>query len=351
VFANDWRWQISPTVRLDGQFLLTQIDQSSVTTKDTGGVLRLSAMPSDQLQHIATFTHLGDELNFNDAGYMPRNSLNRLNLESSYRRSDLPADSAAAAVTWETEAMLRTNDDGDRLTSYVELQRTAELRAGGTYLVELRAQTAGYDDQIARGNGKVWIEARPWLFAEYASARRGKWQYTLGAWLMQEGMGGFAFQPEITLAYSVSDRLTLDGEIWPRWSRDWLIWQDGDRLARYRRSQWNTSLNVNWFPKARHELRAKLQWFAIDAHEGSAYRIGARGRLVGDGAAEDFSVNSFGLQLRYRYELASQSELYLVYSRGGFEEREQRDDSGDLFVDALSLRDADQFLAKLRYRF
>ncbi|GMV29661.1 MAG: hypothetical protein AMXMBFR59_17860 [Rhodanobacteraceae bacterium] len=353
VFANDWRWQITPTVRLDGQFLLTRIDQSSVATQDTGGVLRLSAMPGEQWQHTATLTHLGDEVNFNDAGYMPRNSLNRLSLESSFRRNDLPAGSAAAAVTWESEAMLRTNDHGDRLTSYLELQRTAELRAGGSYLVELRAQTAGYDDQIARGNGKVWIGARPWLFAEYASARRGKWQYTLGAWLLQEGLGGWAFQPEITLAYSVSDRLTLDGEIWPRWSRDWLIWQDGDRLARYRRSQWHTSLNVNWFPKAKHELRAKLQWFAIDAHAGSAYRIGPRGRLArtAAGEADDFSVNSFGLQMRYRYELANQSELYLVYSRGGYEERDQRDDSGTLFADALSLRDADQFLVKVRYRF
>ncbi|HSX59329.1 MAG TPA: DUF5916 domain-containing protein [Tahibacter sp.] len=351
VLANDWRWQLTPSVRLDGQFLLSQIDQSGTTTSDTGGVLRLSAMPNEQLQHTATFTHLGDELDFNDAGYMPRNSLNRLLWESSYKRSDLPADSAVAALTWEAEAMLRTNDRGDRLTSYLELQRTAELRAGGSYLFELRAQAAGYDDQISRGHGKVWIESRPWMFAEYASARRGKWQYTLGAWWMQEGMGGWAFQPEITLAYAVSDRLTLDGEIWPRWSRDWLIWLDGDRLARYRRSQWNTSLNVNWFPKAKHELRAKLQWFAIDAHEGSAYRIGARGRLVADGQAGDFSVNNFGLQLRYRYELAAQSELYLVYSRGGAEERDQRDDSGELFVDALSLRDADQFLAKLRYRF
>lgn len=351
VFANDWRWQLSPTLRLDGHFLLSQIDQSSVATTDTGGVLRLSAIPSDTLQHTATLTHLGDALNFNDAGYMPRNSLNRLHWESSYKRSDLPADSAAASVTWDAEAVLRTNDHGDRLTSYAELQRTAELRAGGSYLFELRAESAGYDDQIARGNGLVWIEPRQWLFAQYASARRGKWQYTLGAWFLEEGQSGRAFQPEITLAYSVSDRLTLDGEIWPRWSRDWLIWLDGDRLARYRRSQWNTSLNVNWFPKARHELRAKLQWFAIDAHEGDAYRIGSGGRLVADGGADDFNVNSFGLQLRYRYELASQSELYLVYSRGGFEERDQRHDSGELFVDALSLRDADQFLAKLRYRF
>ena len=77
-----------------------------------------------------------------------------------------------------------------------------------------------------------------------------------------------------------------------------------------------------------------------------------RGRLLADTAgADDFSVNSFGVQLRYRHELGPQSEFYLVYSRGGEERRERHDDSGDLFLDALSLRDADQVLAKLRYRF
>jgi hypothetical protein len=351
VLANDWRWQIAPSLRLEGQLLLSQIDQSGVTSKDSGGVLRLTATPSENLQHTAILTHLGDALDFNDAGYMPRNNFNRAYWESSYKRNDLPADGATASVTWRGIGMYRANDDGDRLNSYGYLTRNAEFRAGGAYFLELRVDSAGYDDQIARGNGKIWRGARQWLFSEYASARRGKWQYTLGAWVFQEGVKDHALQLESSISYSVSDRLSIDGEINPRWSRDWLIWLDGDRLASYRRTQWDTALNINWFPKARHELRAKLQWFAVDAHDATAYRIAARGRLTEDGRAEDFSVNNFGLQLRYRYELAPQSELYLVYSRGGYEQRDRRDESADLFVDALSLRDADQFLAKLRYRF
>jgi hypothetical protein len=351
VLANDWRWQIAPSLRLEGQLLLSQIDQSGVTSKDSGGVLRLTATPSENLQHTAILTHLGDALDFNDAGYMPRNNLNRAYWETSYKRNDLPADAATASVTWRGIGMYRANDDGDRLNSYGYLTRNAEFRAGGAHFLELRVDSAGYDDQIARGNGNVWRGPRQWLFSEYASARRGKWQYTLGAWVFQEGVKDHAVQLESSISYSVSDRLSIDGEINPRWSRDWLIWLDGDRLASYRRTQWDTALNINWFPKARHELRAKLQWFAVDAHDATAYRIAGRGRLVESGSAEDFSVNNFGLQLRYRYELASQSELYLVYSRGGYEQRDRRDESSDLFVDALSLRDADQFLAKLRYRF
>ena len=351
VLANDWRWQIDPRLRLEGQLLLSQIDQRGVDSQGSGGVLRLVALPSDRLQHTAVLTHLDDQLDFNDAGYMPRNNLNRAFWETSYKQNNFPSDSAVAAVNWRGTAIYRANDDGDRLSPVINLVREASLRDGGVIFSELRVDGAGWDDQIARGNGKVRRGPRQWLFNEYSSPRRGKWQYQFGVWALKEGIDDWALQLETELSYSINDRLSIDGEINPRWSRDWLIWLDGNRLGSFHRTQWDTALNLNWFPKARHELRAKLQWFAIDAHDGKAYRVNPRGRLVSDGVAEDFSINNFGLQLRYRYEIAPQSELYLVYSRGGYEERDRRDESADLFVDALSLRDADQFLAKLRYRF
>ena len=35
---------------------------------------------------------------------------------------------------------------------------------------------------------------------------------------------------------------------------------------------------------------------------------------------DDFSVSNLGFQIRYRYELAPLSYLYIVYGRGGYEE-------------------------------
>ena len=66
------------------------------------------------------------------------------------------------------------------------------------------------------------------------------------------------------------------------------------------------------------------------------------------------TVNNLGVQLRYRWTFAPQSDFYAVYSRGGLEltEDEERGRSAaEMFRDALALRDADQFLVKVRYRF
>jgi hypothetical protein len=75
-------------------------------------------------------------------------------------------------------------------------------------------------------------------------------------------------------------------------------------------------------------------------------------RIRRNDAVPDFDVRSFGLQLRYRYEIAPQRELYVVYARGGYLQEDDDHDrgAGRLFFDAAQLRDSDQLLVKLRWR-
>jgi hypothetical protein len=68
--------------------------------------------------------------------------------------------------------------------------------------------------------------------------------------------------------------------------------------------------------------------------------------------ANDFAAVNFGLQIRYRYELAPLSYLYLVYSRGGFDYVNDPDQSTvSLLGDSTGLRDSDQVMLKVQYRF
>ena len=65
----------------------------------------------------------------------------------------------------------------------------------------------------------------------------------------------------------------------------------------------------------------------------------------------DFSLANLGLQVRWRYELAPLSDLYIVYGRGGGAFFDEGRPLADLLGDATDLRDADQLLVKLSYRF
>ena len=65
-----------------------------------------------------------------------------------------------------------------------------------------------------------------------------------------------------------------------------------------------------------------------------------------------FSQAELGLQLRYRYEIAPLSDLFVVYSRGGNAARDDaEEDLASLWSEAIDNPTADQFIVKLRYRF
>jgi hypothetical protein len=63
-------------------------------------------------------------------------------------------------------------------------------------------------------------------------------------------------------------------------------------------------------------------------------------------------INRMTVQLRYRWQIAPLSDLFVVYTRGSNLTNNTVDDSfDDLFTDALDQPVIDFLVIKLRYRF
>ena len=363
VNAVDLAWRPNAQWIVTSQVLASAIDDGANGLPDdftddydgTGAWFRAFYTPNAAWQNELEVTHFDDTLDFNDMGFQRRASLNELEYTVSRRFSDFGADDPRGAVRWSLEPQLRWNDSGDRLPGVLLLVRDAQQKSGATLVTEVMWQSRGIDDLISRGNGNVSRNPRLSVFQNYTSQRRGDWKFTSGVYAFQEGIDGWALQLENQLIWYAAENLTLSIFADPRWSEDWLVWQEDDLFGSYARFQLFSGFNVDWFPAPSHEFRLKTQWLAIDAHDGEAYRIGAGDRLARtDEAIRPFTVNNFGIQARYRWTFAPQSDLYVVYSRGGFAQQdgpELRDATFDLFRDAIELRDADQFLVKVRYRF
>ncbi|MFO1475011.1 MAG: hypothetical protein U1F20_11205, partial [Lysobacterales bacterium] len=163
--------------------------------------------------------------------------------------------------------------------------------------------------------------------------------------------------------YFVNDNLSFYGELFAQHNPDWLLWcpqggspcagQGGrDLLGSYRANQLQLNGGMQWIISAKQELRIKMETIALDAHALQGWELAANGepRRVPD-ALNDFSLRNLGFQIRYRYELAPLSNLYIAYVRGGFGFRDQGQDVGGLLGDAFSLRDDEQLFVKLSYRF
>ncbi len=347
--AVDATWRANERWQVTGQVLASDIDDD-IDSSGAGIWTRIDYTPRPYFRQEWEITHFDRELNFNDMGFQRRASLNEIEWTAEYQQTlDHPL---LRGASWRGEWQWRSNDRGERLPGALILDRTWQYKSGATILLNAFLETSGVNDLITRGNGNVAIPFRQSYYLEYESPRLERWQFELSVRPYEEGLGGRALDVGGEVTYTASQQLSLDGYLYATDSSDWLVWQQDNLLGRFERQAVDSGLNINWFPRSKHELRVKLQWLAIAADNARAVRVNRFGAATASAdPIEDFSVNNFGLQLRYRYEFAAQSEVFVVYGRGGFVENDRREDFDDLLSDALSLRDADQFLVKVRRRF
>ena len=355
VHAGDFIWRPDGRLSVQGQLLASVVDVAGLDTTGEGAVVQASFTPSPDWQHQALLLHMGDDLDLNDLGFQERASLNRAFYSISRRFREFGADGRRAGVLWRAEFEFNRNDAGERLAPYAGLIREAQQRSGAVLTSALKLTGDGVDDLIARGNGDVNVGARLHALEQtYQSARFGKWRLYGRATLQQEGDDDYAIGAESKLEYFARDNLSAALRLDMLWSRDWLIWLEDDLLASFHRTRATLAGDLNWFPAPGQELRLKLQWLAIDARRATPYRIGPSGDLVeSTDVVPGFQVNNFGLQVRYRWTFAPQSDFYVVYGRGGleFEEDPAERGLGHLLSSAFDLRDSDQLIVKVRYRF
>lgn len=350
----DLGWRYKDKLALDAQVLASVVEQESDDREGFGAWARAFWMPSQRWSYEVEATHFSKYLDFNDLGYQRRASLNELEITGMYLHRIENLASRLSSSQWSAEAQLRSNADGDRLPTWLILRNRNDFRSGSQFYVDWSIRSTGWDDRISRGNGLVQFSSRQDGEIGFASPRLGDWSFELALSMLSLGLEASPSRSmRLALNWFPSDIFSVALELAPDHSRDWLIWEADRSFGRYERRGDFASLGMNWFPGRRHEFRLKSEWAGVRATDGIRYRLHDNGRLLGTGEVlPAFDVNHFGLQLRYRYLLGPQSDVFLAWSRGGFL-RQDRSDIGtrDLFADALALRDADQILAKIRYRF
>jgi hypothetical protein len=210
------------------------------------------------------------------------------------------------------------------------------------------------------------MPSKLFLFGERFRPRKEHWAFYGNARYAAEGLGGID-EGSITLyfepTYHVNDILNFNVGLEARHNPDWLLWRPDQepttpekRVATFRSDMLFLNGGVTWLADAKQELRIRLEAIGLDARTRQAYRVSPDGVPEAvDEDVPDFSLSNMGFQVRYRYELAPLSYLYVAYVRGGslFDLGTDHDvfQAQDQFIDAFGLRDSEQLLVKLSYRF
>lgn len=359
VYEFDQRWTPNSQWAIRSTLVASDVEQAGRAARDSGGQIRIDYDMGNGWRQQLFGLHLGRDLMLNDFGYLERNNFNYLRYDLGKRVTKLPPNSAYAGHDWHFAVSRRDSDNGIHIADAIAVNRRSDMRDGGREFIEAALWSNGHDDLITRGNGVLRMPEKLFLSYERLRPRQGasRWSLYTEANYSAEGLGG-ADEGELRLYlepnYQLSDRMLLFAGVEYSHNPDWLLWRDGNRVASFRADLLNLNAGLQWFIDDKQELRVRLETIGVDARTRQAYRVGSDGRALAVAeAVPDFSVRNLGFQVRYRYELAPLSYLYIAYVRGGklFEEGLGQGNVGHQFRDAFDLRDSEQLLVKLSYRF
>jgi hypothetical protein len=344
-FGDSWRW--------NGQFMGSRITSYGAAT--TGNALWTSVdytVNKDQHYNIV-ISRYDSKFDISDMGYLRRNDLEQISLNGDWQMNGFSEDSNLASIGWNVSGDMGRNTEGDRFPVNIDVMANVNMRNGAGAMFGANYSSAGYDDRLSRSNGLVRLNQRFGGNATFFTQRKGAWKESIGIRVSQEGYDGWGGGIDADAVWYPTDNLNLDLRVGPEWRRDWLLWVQGTQLGSFSRTQVTGTLSANWFPAERHEFRLKAQWATVSAEAGQSYFIGNQGRLIRDDQPmDDFASINFGLQFRYRYEIGPLSDIYVVYVRGGAEYMtDPEKDTIGLLGDSTKLRNSDQILIKVRYRF
>ncbi len=355
VFGVDHDWRPTQRWNIRSRLFGSQVGDDGRDTSDLGATVWADYEMERGWRQQWIAMHFGGDLQINDAGYLARNNLNYLHWQASRRFTDLPESSRYASKDWRWRISGTDNDDGVRLQRQFRMSRQSQLRNGSFEFAQINVNASGADDLLTRGNGVLRKPASFNAFYEFERPRKGDWAFETELGVQTGGLagndriGGFA---KVVPTYFVSDALNVFASVYYETTPDWLLWQGGNLVGRFRERAAQLDAGVNWNIGSRQELRIKLQALGLDAEARGAVRVQRDGSaLAVADPVEDFNVRTLGFQIRYRYELAPLSYLYVVYGRGGYRQEAYSDEPGDLLGDSFGLRDDEQLLVKLSYRF
>jgi hypothetical protein len=355
VLGVDHHWQPTPDITIASNLVGSDIRQPGSRTRDTGATLLADYEMGNGWRQQWLGMHFGDQLQINDFGYLARNNFNYAHWEVRKRNTALPGNSAYSSHDWHVRVDALDNDHGLRLRRQLRIRRSSDLRDGATEDAQLNINSAGWDDLLTRGHGALILPTSLDLYYERIGPRHGDWAFKLETELLSGGLGGnrrIGYAIEFIPTYFISDAFSVYAGPYYEHIPDWLVWQHDNLIGRFDEHKLQLEAGFDWSIDGRQELRLKLQAIGLDARLRRAYRVNDNGRAVAsDEPVEDFSVRNLGLQIRYRYELAPLSYLYVVYGRGGYAMDGHARGAGDVFGNSLGLRDDEQFLVKLSYRF
>ena len=346
---------------------VSQVDTSEKNIDKTGYGVRtiFTNRFSERLFTLFFLNYLDEDFNINDMGYLEQYGNTYLGGVLTY---NLPNNNPNSAISQQTYFL------------QIGYGRSTQGYGGGTGF-NLKYELSFKDSsrlemecKCSLIRGKDYVETRNYaespfieslgdneLILNYSTQRTGMFQHRFKVGYLTGGYESISKSFDLreeghTLGYSFSVKFSENLKIFVspieyQRQSNWNIWKRENLFAYYDKEMISSGLNIDWFIGDRQEIRVKGKIYGIKGKRPRPYRVNVNGYL---GSSED-EINSLELsetafQVRYKYQFAPLSDLYIVYTRGGKYANLQTNQFEKIYSGAWSNQNLDKFIIKLRYK-
>lgn len=323
-----------------------------------GGFADIRYTPKQGVFHRLSLDFLDDTLDVSDLGFLRRNDLRGFRYARFHNTSrNLPEILRQRSVGFFLSS--QTNSAGDMIRAYVGTGFGFYFANQSALNVQLSYRPEIVDDRSSFGDGNFEAAETKFVTITYGTDTAKKFSYSVQSGLMDDELGDPAYIGDIGFTFSPLSRLRLEYDLRYRDSKGWLLYSGDESFTRYFSEQLSHLFSFDFFISARQQFRATLQWTGINATERDFWQISDEeeiGKLVPRVAeigadSNDFTISRLTAQIRYRWEIAPLSDLFVVYTRGSNVPSLGHAEFDRLFREALRDPIVDIIVLKLRYRF
>ena len=346
---------------------VSQVNTEELGNKKTGYGFRslVTNRFSDKLFGLLVFNYLDENFNINDMGYVEQYGNSFI---GTYLQYSNPTNDEASNISQQNYALRMGYD------------RSYQGFGGGvgaTFEYELSFKNSSrleIECNCTLFRGKDYVETRnyidsPYLESlgnheleiEYSTPRTNMFQHRFKLGYETSGYETSDTNSDLrseghTIGYGILMKISENLKIFLspieyQTQSNWSVWRTDNLFGYYDKEMISSGINLDWFIGDRQEIRLKGKIYGIKANQARAYRADSSGYLnASNDSLDPFELSETAFQVRYKYQFAPLSDLYVVYTRGGKYNFSRENSFEKIYSGAWSNQNLDKFIVKLRYK-
>jgi len=292
--------------------------------------------PSNFSYITGSILYFDENFQLNDFGYLRKADWIHIGLGGGFKQVNFSKESPVNQIDMNIDFNHDSDTNGNSNPIRIDQKNEITFKDTSKLKFDFGIKTSGKNTTITRKNPDfpfVRIKKKKNITLDFEAVNYKFWTYDwrisfekgdkYNSWNSEGYKREFY---KIAGSYFPNDNLKINLQYRIRKENEWLIWTEDNKFGLYDSEQDTFSMGLNWFSGNKHEIRLKSQFVALQADNPRSLISDSGGYLYEtDDLIKPFTQGVVSFQVRYKYEIAPLSYLYLVYSKGGTSYDEDED--------------------------